>query len=299
MKKNKNNDFLHSQMPAVKAAQKQLDLVNSIQPRLDIANSIPQSLNLISAAQPQLVAAASVQSPGVFSASIVPFYEKPAILQSIEPFLASHEEIARSFCSIPHYYVESPAFSALAMNVSNLVRGADLPIQQLHASSQSLADALQHRDDIASIFASNIENITISSEPESDSFIDLPESVAKMFSDMDDSIELPSSSSDQIIRIDKTNLNTFIAVLGLLVTILSLFFGIVSDISSTALSKQQHAERMRQDEDRHKELMHEERKQTELLEKICDALDSMLNGNESTTEDIHKCTPDQPTSEWI
>lgn len=308
MKKNKNNDFFRPQMAAAKAAQAQLDLANSIQSRLNIANSIPHDLKLIGTTHPQIVAAASVKSPGAFSAAIVPVYKKPAILQSIEPFLAAHKEIARSFRSIPHYYVESPAFSALATNVSKLVRSSNLPIQQIYVSSQMLANALQRHNDIASIFASNIENITISPEQDSDSFIDLPESVAEFISDIDDSIELPAPNADRIVHVNKSNLDAFSLVLTVLCTVLSIISATYLSAESTALSIQQHKERMKQNQQHHEEqmqqddrqfkrLLQEEQKQTQLLEQLLDALTSIPDDHSQVSEDTDKCPHVQQTKE--
>ncbi len=271
----------------VASLQPAIDLVNSNQVRSAFAESL-QAENPSSLLLEQALAAASN-----------PLYDRPDLLQNIKPSNALLDQFADSLDYIQRYNIKTESLSALTEGISLACENINLPARLLYESSQIIANATQKQDNIFSTFTSNMENITISSDLESGGYIDLPEPVAKMFSDMDDSIELPPSNSEQIVRVDKTNHDTFIAVIGLLVAILSLFLSIVSDNSSTALSKQQHAERMQQDEAQHKELMYEERKQTKLLEKIYDALDSAPNSNEPPTEDIHKCTPGQPRSERI
>ena len=283
------NDSLYSLINSIQSIQPQLDKINALQPQLELIQSV----------QPKLDLAVSSQVLRSFSASLGTIYEKMDILKSLEPFYSVQEEITRSFYSLPRYHLETPAFSKLVENISLISRSVDLPIQQLYESCQNIADALQRRDDIASTFASNLENISISSESESNDYIDLPEPVAELISDIDDSIELPSPNSNQVIRIDKSNRDTLFAVLGLLLSIFSLFYSMFSDNASTALSKQQHAERIQQSEDQHEELMLEEQRQTELLEKIYNALDSMLHNNPPPTEDTDKCVPCQPKGEWI
>lgn len=70
------------------------------------------------------------------------------------------------------------------------------------------------------------------------------------------------------VRIYETKTGTFFTILGLLLALSSLLYGIYSSNASTDLSKQQH-----------KELMDEEQRQTELLENIYNTLDSILNNN--------------------
>lgn len=286
--------------------QPQLDLINSLQPQLDLIDSLQPQLDFAESFQQQISSASFLER--VMDTSSIPLYDRQALFQSIEPICALQDHLADPFDYIQRYNIETDSLSALAERVSLACENISLPTRLLYESAQSIASATQILENLASSFAYNIEAIHISSGTETTDYIDLPQPVAELISDIDNSIELPSPDSEHVVRVRKLNHDTYLSVISILLTLISLFYGVISSNSSANLSKQQHKELMQQNQQQHKELllqdqqqhaelMQEERRQTELLEQMCNALDAMLNSNSQSNESTEKREPCQSTTE--
>ncbi len=240
--------------------------MDSMQPQLEFFNLHQVEIDNALCIQDSI--AGIIEAQDTLTTSLGSYYDRQQLFQSLEPFYALQEQINASFGSIPHYYVENDIFSKLAENASETIKNIGFPIQQLHESLQHIADAAKSWDGILSTFFSNIENIHISCDLGSNGYIDLPEPFAKLVSDIDDSITLSPPNHSHTIRVDKSDLGTFLSVIAILISLISLIHGACTSNASSVLSKKQH-----------EELMKEEQRQTELLEHISDSLDSMLIKN--------------------
>ena len=98
--------------------------------------------------------------------------------------------------------------------------------------------------------------------------IDLPEQLSEFVNAVDNTIELPQSDSENLIRIEKTNPDVFWKIISMLLTIIGIIIPIYLNAADTKLSEQQHAEIMQLEQKHHDENMREECKQTDYLKII-------------------------------
>ena len=257
MKSDKNN-FFRSQIEWFNWVRPQIDLINSIQPQVELLNSIQDQNNLVHAAL------ASQALPN----ALKNLYDTQELYKSLTPFYNLQSQFTQSFSSIPQYFTAYESLGSLAHNISIAAQNTYIPVQTLHETAQKIANAASIWNDFATSFATNIENIDILSNSESDDYIDLPEEIAKFVTDIDDSIELPSPNPEQIIHIDKkSNPVSYSDILNIILTIISLIITVCFGHASALSSEQQHKELMQQNEQQHLELLQQnERHHKELIE---------------------------------
>lgn len=142
----------------------------------------------------------------------------------------------------------------------------------------SLSRTLQNT---ANIF----EKYSQSEEVSDNEYIDIPESFVKTLSDIDANLEFPKANSDKTVRLSKTTSSDFIAIIALIVAIFQLTYSIYSDLSSTALSKQQHKEAMEQDQIQHEETMRQDRIQhEEAMQQNCEQHEESMREERKQTQ---------------
>lgn len=131
----------------------------------------------------------------------------------------------------------------------------------------------QNRSEIRDTAKANYETaadiVKKASEGNTDKDLVFSEAVAGLLTDIDNSIKFSKPDQEQKIRVDKSNINTYIGIISLIIALSTLLFSIHQSQSSARSSERQHTESMR-----------EEQKQTDLLEQIAEDAVSANNAKQ-------------------
>ena len=211
----------------------------------------------------------------VYKNHILTQYDFSVLTKELSHYLRSMKEI-RDFSEYTHHlYSEIVPKTFASQSVSSNT------IQTLFEDSVSVLHSLQSESDFDSVDK-----------------IELSEPLADFISGIDSSLDFSPSEDSKVMKIEKSdNSEKFFNVLNMIFAIITILLTIYFDQTNTALSEQQHADLMYEQQQQTDELKKqtieeqkqtiEKQKQTELLQQISDAMMNITSNCPKCSEDTY------------
>lgn len=169
------------------------------------------------------------------------------------PVISSVKEFSNSFSTFDYSTPFANTVSAMVANFSDISRtnsgikvaceAVSRNLSLINHTSANTLKAIMVSDSLTEALktsASSFSSLAATqNDDDLDDYIDLPEDLAASLSEIDDSVILPKANTENIVRVEKSNRETYLAVIGILLALITLVYTFYQDQQQTIESQKQ------------------------------------------------------------